>query len=146
MATIRRHAVPADSFHPDAPLNDLGREQLKHFIHAAERLPPELRVDMPIPSLEDGHAANRFIAAVTDRLMSRKRPALKLVSKRRRKPASTGIDIAAAAEIAHPQRAKARTKTKTKTKTRTKTKTKAKPKIKTKAKTRKHSPKKSPRE
>jgi hypothetical protein len=128
MATIRRHPVPPDSFHPDAPLNDLGREQLKHFVHVAERLPPELRVDMPIPSPEDGHAAHRFIAAVTDRLLSRKPPALKVVAKRRRKPASTGISIAAGAEEVHPQR------------------TKSKGKSKSKSKARKHSPKKSPRE
>jgi hypothetical protein len=130
MATIRRHPVPPDSFRPDAPLNDLGREQLKHFVHVAERLPPELRVDMPIPSPEDGHAANRFIAAVTDRLLSRKPPALKVVAKRRRKPASTGISIAAGAEEAHPQRAKSKSKNKSKSK----------------SKARKHSPKKSPRE
>jgi hypothetical protein len=128
MATIRRHPVPPDSFRPDAPLNDLGREQLKHFVHVAERLPPELRVDMPIPSPEDGHAANRFIAAVTDRLLSRKPPALKVVAKRRRKPTSTGISIAAGAEEVHPQRAKSKSKSKSK------------------SKARKHSPKKSPRE
>lgn len=75
MATIRRHTVPADSFQPDAPINDLGREQLKHFIHVAERLPLNLRVDLPIPSPEDSVAVGRFIAAVTERLMSRKRPA-----------------------------------------------------------------------
>jgi hypothetical protein len=128
MATIRRHPVPPDSFRPDAPLNDLGREQLKHFVHVAERLPPELRVDMPIPSPEDGHAANRFIAAVTDRLLSRKPPALKVVAKRRRKPASTGISIAAGAEEVHLQRAKSKSKSKSE------------------SKARKHSPKKSPRE
>jgi hypothetical protein len=134
MATIRRHPLPPDSFQPDAPLNDLGREQLNHFIHVAERLPPELRVDMPIPSPEDGHAANRFIAAVTERLMSRKPPALKVVAKRHRKPASSGISIAAGAEEAHPQRAKSKS---------TSTSTS---KSKSKSKARKHSPKKSPRE
>jgi hypothetical protein len=128
MATIRRHPVPPDSFQPDAPLNDLGREQLKHFVHVAERLPPELRVDMPIPSPEDGHAANRFIAAVTERLLSRKPPALKIVAKRRRKPASTGISIAAGAEEVHSQRAKSKSKSKSE------------------SKARKHSSKKSPRE
>jgi hypothetical protein len=128
MATIRRHPVPPDSFQPDAPLNDLGREQLKHFVHVAERLPPELRVDMPIPSPEDGHAASRFIAAVTDRLLSRKPPALKVVAKRRRKPASTGISIAAGAEEVHSQRAKSKNKSKSE------------------SKARKHSSKKSPRE
>jgi hypothetical protein len=111
MATIRRHPVPPDSFHPDAPLNDLGREQLKHFIHVAERLPPELRVDMPIPSPEDSVAASRFIAAVTERLMSRKPSPLSVVPKRRRKPASTGISIAAGAKEQHPQRAKRKRKT-----------------------------------
>jgi hypothetical protein len=128
MATIRRHPVPPDSFQPDAPLNDLGREQLKHFVHVAERLPPELRVDMPIPSPEDGHAANRFIAAVTERLLSRKPPALKIVAKRRRKPASTGISMAAGAEEVHSQRAKSKSKSKSE------------------SKARKHSSKKSPRE
>lgn len=128
MATIRRHSVPSDSFQPDAPLNDLGREQLKHFIHVAERLPPELRPDMPIPSPEDSVAANRFIANVTERLMAGKQPPLTLVPKRRRKPAPTGLSIAAGAEVPRPQRAKH----------------KPKPKAKTKAKTRKHPPKKSP--
>jgi hypothetical protein len=109
MATIRRHPVPPDSFHPDAPLNDLGREQLKHFIHVAERLPPNLRVDMPIPSPDDGLAVSRFIAAVTERLMTRKQPPLTLVGKRRPKPASTGISIAAGAEV--PGRAKRKRKT-----------------------------------
>jgi hypothetical protein len=114
MATIRRHTVPADSFQPDAPINDLGREQLKHFIHVAERLPLNLRVDLPIPSPEDSVAVGRFIAAVTERLMSRKRPALKLVGKRRRKRASTAISIAAGAEEVHSQSAKSRGKSKSK--------------------------------
>lgn len=115
MATIRRHPVPADSFQPDAPLNDLGREQLKHFIHVAERLPLKLRVDLPpIPSPEDSLAVGRFIAAVTERLMSGKPPALKLVSKRPRKPASTGISIAAGAEEVLPPRAKSKGKSKSK--------------------------------
>ena len=114
MATIRRHPVPADSFQPDAPLNDLGREQLKHFIHVAERLPPKLRVDLPIPSPEDSLAAGRFIAAVTERLMMRKPPALALVSQRRRKPASTVVSIAAGEEEELPQRAKSKGKGKSK--------------------------------
>lgn len=87
MATIRRHRVPADSYDPSRPLNDLGRDQLKHFIHVAERLPPELRVDLPIPSPEDGLACSRFIGAVTEKLMSRKQPRLKVVSRQGRKSA-----------------------------------------------------------
>ena len=121
MATIRRHPVPADSFRPDAPLNDLGRKQLEHFIHAAERLPHKLRVDMPIPSPEDSVAAGRFIAAVTERLLQRKRPALKLVGERRRTPPPTGISIAAGAEEeVHPQRAKRKSKSKDKSKSKSK--------------------------
>jgi len=69
MATIRRHSIPSDSYAPDRPLNDLMREQLTHFIHVEERLPPEQRVSLPIPSPDDSAAANRFIAAVTERLM-----------------------------------------------------------------------------
>lgn len=87
MATIHRHPVPPESYEPDRPLNDLGRDQLKHFIHVAQRLPPELRVDLPIPSPEDGLASSRFIGAVTEKLMSRKRAPLRLVSKRSRKVA-----------------------------------------------------------
>jgi hypothetical protein len=121
MATIRRHSVPSDSFQPDAPLNDLGREQLKHFIHVAERLPPELRPDMPIPSPEDSVAANRFIATVTERLLSRKRSPLTLVGKRTRKPASTGISIAAGAEVPHPKRAKRKPEGESKSKSKSKT-------------------------
>src|SRR3954463_178118 len=126
MATIRRHPVPADSFQPDAPLNDLGRQQLEHFLHAAEPLPHKLRVDMPIPSPEDSLAAGRFIASVTERLLRRKRPALKLVGERRRKPPSTGISIAAGAEEVHPPRAKRKSKPKSKDKSKSKSKSKSK--------------------
>lgn len=107
MATIRRHPVPTDSFRPDGPLNDLGRKQLEHFIHVAERLPTDLRVDLPIPSPEDGRAAGNFIAAVTERLMSRKRAPLMVVGKRRRKQPSTSITLAAAAD-AEPRRRSSR--------------------------------------
>jgi hypothetical protein len=135
MATIRRHSVPPDSFKPDAPLNDLVRKQLEHFIHVAEGLPPKLRPDMPIPSADDSVAANRFIAAVTERLLSRKRSPLTLVGKRPRKPASTGVSIAAGAEAPHPKRAKRNPKAEAKPK--------SKSQSKSKSKTRKHPTKKS---
>jgi hypothetical protein len=69
LATIKRHPVPQDSYNPDRPLNDLGRDQLKHFAHVEHHLPPKHRVGMPVPSPEDGPAATRFIAAVTAKLM-----------------------------------------------------------------------------
>jgi hypothetical protein len=99
MATIRRHPVPAESYVPDRPLNDLGRDQFEHFKHAASRLPAEVRAALPaIPSAEDGMAAGRFIAAVTDVLIARKRQPLKLVSKRARKLPAAGLALAAGAE------------------------------------------------
>lgn len=106
MATIRRHPVPPDSFRPEAPLNDLLHKQLEHFIHAAERLPVELRVELPAPSPDDSAGAARFIAAVTERLMSRKRPPLTVVNRSRRIRTKPGISIAAAAEMPHTQPAK----------------------------------------
>lgn len=96
MATIRRHPIPSDSFRADAPLNDLLLKQLEHFVHVAERLPAAMRADMPIPSPQDSAAVARYIAAMTARLMSRKRPPLTVVSKTRRR--RTGISIAASAE------------------------------------------------
>ncbi len=103
MATIRRHPVPSDSYEPDRPLNDLGRDQLIHFKHAASRLPDEVRAGLPaIPSAEDGMAASRFIAAVTQVLIARKRQPMKLVSKRPRKVPEPGLALAAGAEVPLP--------------------------------------------
>ena len=106
MATIRRHPVPSDSFRTDAPLNDLLLKQLEHFVHVAERLPAEMRPDMPVPSPQDSAATARYIAAVTKRLMSRKRLPLTIVSKPRRKRTTRGISIAAAAETPETSPAK----------------------------------------
>jgi hypothetical protein len=110
MATIRRHPVPSDSFRADAPLNDLLLKQLEHFAHVAERLPAKLRVDMPVPSPQDSAAAARYIAEITERLMSRKRPPLTVVSKPRRKRTTPGISIAAAAETLGTPRVKRKSK------------------------------------
>jgi hypothetical protein len=110
MATIRRHPVPSDSFRADAPLNDLLLKQLEHFVHVAERLPAKMRVTMPVPAPDDSAAAARFIAEVTERLMSRKRPPLTVVSKPRSKRTTPGISIAAAAEAPATPRVKRKSK------------------------------------
>ena len=47
MTTIRRHAVPADSYDPKRPLNDLMGEQLAHFAHVADTFPAEIREKLP---------------------------------------------------------------------------------------------------
>jgi hypothetical protein len=105
MATIRRHPVPIESYAPDRPLNDLLIEQLKHFIHVEERLDPKLRVTVPIPSLDDVAEANRFTAAVTERLMSIKRsPPFRLVKNRTPKRSSSSIALAAQAATAKSSR------------------------------------------
>ena len=98
MATIRRYPVPLDSYNPNAPLNDLMLSQLEHFIEVAKRLPPQLQVKMPIPSANDAVAANRFIAAVTEQLMSVKQSPLRLVKKRAARTSTPGIALAAEAE------------------------------------------------
>jgi hypothetical protein len=105
MATIRRHPVPSDSFRADAPLNDLLLKQLEHFVEVAKRLPAELRVDMPVPLPQDSAAAERYIAAVTERLISRKRPPLTVVRRSRRRRTTPGISIAAIAETPKSPRA-----------------------------------------
>jgi len=101
LATIHRHSVPVESYEPDRPLNDLGRDQLRHFIHVAQRLPAGFRFNSSPPSPEDGPACTRYIAAVTDRLMSMRTAGLTLVdSKKPRKTAKVqkpGLAIAAAA-------------------------------------------------
>lgn len=99
MSTVRRHPVPADSYEPDRPLNDLGRDQLKHFLHVADRLPKKVRSQLPpAPSPEDGMAAGRFIAAVTQALLQRRRPSLKFVSRPVPKRKPPALSLAAAAE------------------------------------------------
>jgi hypothetical protein len=110
MATIRRHPVPTESFRADAPLNDLLLKQFEHFVHVAERLPAKMRLTMPVPSPQDSAAAARYIAEVTERLMSRKRPPLTVVSQPRRKRTARGVSIAAAAETSTNPRVKRKNK------------------------------------
>src|SRR6185312_2578568 len=88
------------------PLNDLLRDQFRHFVHVQERLPAELRAEMPVPSPDDVPAVNQFIAAVTAQLMSIKRsPPLRIVRKVAQKSAAPGITLAAHAAPARPPRA-----------------------------------------
>jgi hypothetical protein len=118
MATIRRYPVPSDSYDPNRPLNDLVREQLKHFVEAAQRLPPELRIEMPVPSPDDAAAVNKFVAAVTERLMSVKRAPLKLVRKRGRKATAPPIALAAQAEAPASPVSRPKPKTRSESKSR----------------------------
>jgi hypothetical protein len=105
MATIRRYPVPADSFVPDRPLNDLLQAQLEHFRKVELRLPrqvqPTLHPDMPPPSSKDAPASNRYIATMTNLIRERARnpaakPAPVLVAKTARPPRiKSGLAIAA---------------------------------------------------
>lgn len=104
MVTIRRYPVPPDSYNPNAPLNDLMLSQLEHFVHVAKRLPPQSQVKVPVPSADDAAAAHRFIAAVTEQLMSLKKSPLRLVRKRAARTQSPGLSIAASAETSTPLR------------------------------------------
>jgi len=108
MATIRRYPVPADSFAPDRPLNDLLQAQLEHFRKVEQRLPrhvqPTLHPDMPPPSPKDAPASNRYIATMTNLIRERAqasaaKPAPVLVTKPARPPRikPTGLAIAASA-------------------------------------------------
>jgi len=96
MVTIRRHPVPADSYDPKRPLNDLLAAQFEHFRHIAETLAPEVRGAVPAPqSANDREGVDRFIAAITSALVSRKREKPRLVKPVRRRQPGT-LDIAAA--------------------------------------------------
>jgi hypothetical protein len=99
MATIRRHPVPADSYDPKRPLNDLLVAQLEHFKHIAKSLPAELKGAIPgEPSPEDREGIDRFIAAVTGVQVRRKKanPRLAAMPVRRNQPVT--LDLAAVAE------------------------------------------------
>lgn len=111
MVTIRRYPVPLDSYNPNGPLNDLMRSQLEHFAHVADRLPPELRVKLPVPSADDTAAAHRFIASVTEQLMSVKKLPLKLVKRRAARTQAPGLAIAASAETSVSHRSGTKKKT-----------------------------------
>jgi hypothetical protein len=102
MVTIRRHPIPPDSYNPDRPLNALMRAQLEHFAHVAERLSPEIQVGLSVPSPEDPATANRFTAAVTEHLMSIKRPPLQIAKKHGHKSRRQNVRIAAQAESSPP--------------------------------------------
>lgn len=104
MANIRRYPVPADSFDPHRPLNDLLQAQLEHFHEIEKRLPrpirPILNPNMPPPSPKDAHASNHYVAAMTTLIRQRSgdpvvKPAPVLVTKPTRSPQSAGIAIAA---------------------------------------------------
>jgi hypothetical protein len=106
MATIRRYPVPADSFDPNRPLNDLLQAQLEHFREVEKRLPrqiqPTLHPDMPPPSYKDAHASNHYVATMTTLIRQRAgntsaKPAPVLVPKPTRSTQPAGIDIAASA-------------------------------------------------
>jgi len=125
MATIKRHSIPADSFEPNRPLNDLLQAQLQHFHVVEKRLPrhsqPTLHPDMPPPSPLDAPASNRYIAAMTTLIRQRaanqtaKQPAKDrpaksapvLVPKPARHRTPAGIPIAASASDVTPSRSAA---------------------------------------
>jgi hypothetical protein len=118
MATIRRYPVPADSFVPNRPLNDLLQAQLEHFREIEKRLPrhtqPTLNPDMPPPSPKDALSSNRYVATMTTLIHQRARklpakPSPVLVTKAARPPKPTGLAIAASASDPHPQKPAART-------------------------------------
>ena len=99
MATIRRHPVPADSYDPKRPLNDLLVAQLEHFKHIAKSLPSDVRNTVPAePSIEDREGVDRFIAAVTGVHVRRKKEKPRLVAKPTRRKQPVTLDLAAAAE------------------------------------------------
>ncbi|MGA2350596.1 MAG: hypothetical protein ABSF70_09215 [Terracidiphilus sp.] len=122
MVTIRRYPVPADSYNPNGPLNDLMRSQLEHFVEVAKRLPPQLQVNVPVPSADDAPAASRFIAAVTQQLMSVKKSPIRLVKKPAAKTQTPGLAIAASAEPSKSPRTGPKKKTSSKSKTRSQSK------------------------
>lgn len=99
MATIRRHPVPADSYDPKRPLNDLLVAQLEHFKHIAKSLAPEIRSTAPAePELDDREGVDRFIATITSIHLSRKREKPRLVARRVRRKQPVTLDIAASGE------------------------------------------------
>ncbi len=113
MATIRRYPVPADSFVPDRPLNDLLQAQLEHFRKIEQRLPrhvqPTLHPDMPPPSPKDAPASNRYIATMTNLIRERAqipaaKPAPVLISKGTRPRIKSGLAIAASASDSHSRK------------------------------------------
>lgn len=114
MVTIRRHPVPADSYDPNRPLNDLLLAQLEHFKHIAQRLPPEVRSAVPAePSSSDREGVDRFIAAITGACVSRKIERPRLIKPVRRKQPGT-LAIAAAAEERPKRSTAAKSKSKAK--------------------------------
>jgi hypothetical protein len=118
MATIRRYPVPADSFVPNRPLNDLLQAQLEHFREIEKRLPrsiqPTLHPDMPPPSPKDAHASNHYVATMTTLIHQRAgersaaKPAPSLVTKPARSPQPGSIAIAASASDPAPRKSAAK--------------------------------------
>lgn len=99
MATIHKHPVPADSYDPKRPLNDLLIAQFEHFRHIAKSLPSDVRNGVPAePSIEDREGVDRFIAAITGVHVSRKKATPRLVARPVRRKQPVTLELAAAAE------------------------------------------------
>ena len=117
MVTIRRHPVPADSYDPKRPLNDLLIAQFEHFKHIAKGLSSELGSAVPAePSLDDREGVDRFIAAVTGIHVRRKKAMPRLVAKPVRRKQPVTLDLAATAEETPAKNKPAKSKSQSKPK------------------------------
>jgi hypothetical protein len=92
MATIQVPGPPKESFNKDRRISDLLLSQVKHFQHVEAKLDPSLRTNFSSRILTE-NAAAQYIAQMTDLLRGR-----------------TPYNVAAAAPILVPSRAKAAAK------------------------------------
>lgn len=67
-------SVPREAFNKHRRISDLVRKQVEHFKHIEEKLPADVREELPHHTITTEDDAARYIAAMTAYLLSRPRP------------------------------------------------------------------------
>ena len=74
MESILVLSVPKEAFNKHRRISDLVRKQVEHFKHIEEKLPTDVRENLPQHAIITEDDAARYIAAMTTYLLSRPQP------------------------------------------------------------------------
>ena len=112
MEPIRVPAPPKEAFNKHRRVSDLIRKQVHHFKHLEQKLPEHVREQIPQHHVVTEDDAARYIAAMTQVLLSGEgqaheaRAKTAIVRRTPAKAASGGLSLAAATETAGKSRSR----------------------------------------
>jgi len=99
MEPIRVPRPPTGAFNKHRRVSDLIRKQVHHFKHLEQKLPEQLRSEIPQHSVVTEEDAARYIAHMTQLLLPRgQAAALEPTEPKRSQPKGKGLALAAAAD------------------------------------------------